>query len=387
MQLPEKLSVNQKVMGQKQSQQQVPVIQQPNNVHGGGMISTRSALNGAPQVPFSYTMAMHSGLPPEHYGGHLVSPTQGPMQLMPAQMQHPILSASQEMPIVASQPMPPNASHTLLQYPSGLSPHQAQNANQPTTPPIGLNLHLPSLLQAQAQHQGIFSPPSTTMTHSPQILGHSLGTSLFSPPPSSSAQHGAMFVNSPTSTGKVVGFAPGTPAHPPVGSGTRFRRYESPKLGGHISEVSNSIPPNSQPSGPLVQNHNSPVMQHKGFGKPSTNGAGPITGSSGFQPIQLPPRLAQQQQQQNQQRNPGTRYQNQRHPANRGGGGEGGKVVSGTMTLADHLPTPFVPMGGGALSAKREALLPTPPSTHMVKLDTTLTCEFRRQTSVLPCLQ
>lgn len=45
------------------------------------------------------------------------------------------------------------------------------------------------------------------------------------------------------------------------------------------------------------------------------------------------------------------------------------------MTLGDHLPTPFVPMGG-ALSAKREALLPTPPSTHMVKLDTTLTCEY-----------
>ena len=222
MQLPEKLSVNQKVMGQKQSQQQVPVIQQqvpviqqPNNVHGGGMVGTRSALNGTPQVPFSYTMAMHSGLPPEHYGGHLVSPTQGPMQLMPAQMQHPILSASQEMPIVASQPMPPNAPHTLLQYPSGLSPHQAQNANQPTTPPIGLNLHLPSLLQAQAQHQGIFSPPSTTMTHSPQILGHSLGTSLFSPPPSSSAQHGAMFVNSPTSTGKVVGLHRALlPTHP-----------------------------------------------------------------------------------------------------------------------------------------------------------------------------
>ena len=110
--------------------------------------------------------------------------------------------------------------------------------------------------------------------------------------------------------------------------------------------MSNSIPPNSQPSGLLVQNHNSPVMQHKGFGKSGTNGAGPITGSSGFQPIQLPPRLAQQQQQQNQQRNPGTRYQNQRHPTNRGGGGEGGKVVSGTMTLGDHLPTPFVSMGG-----------------------------------------
>lgn len=376
MQLPDKLSANQKGAGQKQVQQQVPVVQQPNNnVHNGGMVGTRSTLNGTPQVPFSYAMAMHSGLPPEHYGGHIVSPTQGPMQLVPAQMQHPILSASQEMPMVASQPMPPNPPHTLLQYPSGLPPHQAQSANQPTTPPIGLNLHLPSILQAQAQHQGIFSPPTTTMTHSPvQILGHSLGTSLFSPPPSSTAQHSGMFVNSPTSTGKVVGFAPGTPAHPPVGTGTRFRRYESPKLGGHISEVSKSMPPNSQSSGSLSQNHNSPVMQHKSFGKSGTNGANPIAGSSSFQPIQLPPRLAQQQQQ-SQQRNPGTRYQNQRHPANRGGGGEVGKAGGGAMTLGDHLPTPFVPMGG-ALSAKREALLPTPPSTHMVKLDTTLTCEY-----------
>ena len=45
------------------------------------------------------------------------------------------------------------------------------------------------------------------------------------------------------------------------------------------------------------------------------------------------------------------------------------------MTLGDHMPTPFVPMSGTG-SAKREPLLPTPPSTHMVKLDTTLTCEF-----------
>jgi len=95
MQLPEKLSANQKGAGQKQVQQQVPVVQQPNNnVHNGGMVGTRSTLNGTPQVPFSYAMAMHSGLPPEHYGGHIVSPTQGPMQLVPAQMQHPILSAS-----------------------------------------------------------------------------------------------------------------------------------------------------------------------------------------------------------------------------------------------------------------------------------------------------
>lgn len=381
MQLPEKQ--NQKGAGQKQSQQQqTPVAKPPRSGHSGELVN---APNGSHQAPFSYPMPVHGGLPPEHFGGHVVSPTQGPVQLIPPQMQHPMLSPSQEVPIGANQPLPPNQPHpTLLQYPSSMPPHQAQNANQPTTPPIGLNLHPPSLLQAQAQHQGIFSPPSTTMTHSPvQILGHTLGTSLFSPPPSTSTQHGGMFVNSPTTSGKMVGYAPGTPAHPPVGSGTRFRRYNSPKQsGGHISEVSNSV--QSQPSGPLSLNHNSPVMQHKHFGKLGANGANQIPGSSGFQTIQLPPRLAQQQQQQqqNHQRNSGTRYQNQRHPANRGGGGAGGGGDGnkgggggGVMTLADHMPTPFVPMGGAVSLAKREPLLPTPPSTHMVKLDTTLTCE------------
>ena len=53
-----------------------------------------------------------------------------------------------------------------------------------------------------------------------------------------------------------------------------------------------------------------------------TNGSGNvIPGQSGFQPVQLPPRLASQQQTAattSTQRNTGTRYQNQRHPANRG---------------------------------------------------------------------
>lgn len=62
-----------------------------------------------------------------------------------------------------------------------------------------------------------------THTHTASIvcaflIGHTLGTSLFSPPPSSGNQHG-LFVNSPNSSGKV-GFSPGTPNHPPVGSGT-----------------------------------------------------------------------------------------------------------------------------------------------------------------------
>ena len=47
--------------------------------------------------------------------------------------------------------------------------------------------------------------------------GHTLGTSLFSPPPSSTSQHG-IFVNSPTTTGKVA-FPSVFPA---VGSGLQY---------------------------------------------------------------------------------------------------------------------------------------------------------------------
>lgn len=76
------------------------------------------------------------------------------------------------------------------------------------------------------------------------------------------------------------------------------------------------------------------------------------------------------------------RYQNQRHPSNRsavkgnhhnvGGGGS-------AVTLGDHMPSQFVGVvgsGGNNYSIKREPLLPTPPSTQMVKLDTNLTCKY-----------
>ena len=45
--------------------------------------------------------------------------------------------------------------------------------------------------------------------------GHTLGTSLFSPPPSSTSPHG-IFVNSPTTSGKVAF----SPVFPTVGSGS-----------------------------------------------------------------------------------------------------------------------------------------------------------------------
>ena len=303
----------------------------------------------------AYSM-MPGMLTGEHLGGQMISPTQvrGPFQIMP----HPhLIPGIQEPQVIGNhgQPLPPTPGG-MFQYPSGMP------VNQPSTPPVGpLNLHPPGILQAQ-QHQGFFPP---TSTHSPvQILGHTLGTSLFSPPPpSTTAPHG-VFINSPTNTGKVLGFAPGAPALPPVGSGPRFRHYESPKQG-------MSMPLHPQSSTNQLQ-QDSPTAQQKPFPKSASNGINPSLGS-----FQLPPRLAQQQQQQQhqqqqqQQRNIGTRYQNQRHPANRGH-----SVAKGG---SDQVPSQFVPAGPVGLSpiaAKKEPLLPTPPTAHMVKLDTTLTCEL-----------
>lgn len=361
-------------VGQKKPQQLSVIQAQDASIHamgGGGIGSIRStiAANGAFNATSAYhMMAGTHGM--EAMGGHMISPTQvgGPVPFIPSQLHH---AGTQDPQAIGSGHLPPRG---LMQYPSGIPP-QGQSPNQPSTPPIApLNLHHHGLIQAQ-QHQGIFSPTTTGVTHSPvQIMGHTLGTSLFSPPPSSTTPHGA-FANSPTSTGKI--FAPGAPTHPPVGSGPRFRRFDSPKQGVHIGDMS-TLPPHSQSPGPITQNHlsqESPVAQHKLFPKPATNGAGAIPGSSSspYQALQLPPRLAQQQQQQ--QRNTGTRYQNQRHPANRSATAM--KSSSG-VTLADLMPSQFVPgtMGSSPPFQKREPLLPTPPSAQMVKqLDTNITCK------------
>ena len=262
--------------------------------------------------------------------GQVMSPTQihpAAMQFLPAHIQHPhMIPGAQDPQLVSPQHIPPGTPGGVVHFPGSLT---NQSPSAPTTPPIG---HmgfptLPSMLSAQ-QQQSVFSPPSTGVTHSPvQILGHTLGTSLFSPPPSSTT-HPGMFVNSPTTGGKVLGYPSGSPAHAPVGSGLRFRRFESPKQGSHMSDAASSIPlAHGQSSGGLSQvqfmseNPVPPSQQQKQHHKGSngSNGGGnSISGSSGFQPVQLPPRLASQQQTSApSQRNTGTRYQNQRHPANR----------------------------------------------------------------------
>lgn len=278
----------------------------------------KAVLNGS--FPSGYAMM------PTIDAGQVMSPTQvppGAMQFLPAHIQHPhMIPGSQDHQLVSPQHVPPGTPGGVVHFPGNLS---NQSPSAPTTPPIG---HmgfpaLPSMLTAQ-QQQNVFSPPSTGVTHSPvQILGHTLGTSLFSPPPSSTAHHG-MFVNSSTG-GKMVGYPPGSPAHAPVGSGLRFRKYESPKQGGHVSEVSTTVPlPHTQAAGGLPQVQfmsENPVPQQKQHPKGNNNsnsGGNSLSGSTGFQPVQLPPRLASQQQSSTPpQRNTGTRYQNQRHPANR----------------------------------------------------------------------
>lgn len=260
---------------------------------------------------------------PALFGGQMISPThpQGPVQYMQHQMQPPPVYGQDAGGYVNTQAVMPN---NAMHFPPGTH-------SQPSTPTIGpLSLAPPGILQAQ--QQGIYSPPSSGITQSPiQILGHTLGTSLFSPPPSSGNHHG-LFVNSPTSSGKV-GFPPGAPGHPPVGSGTtRFRNFDSPKQSsGHVCEVSSSL-----------------------------------SSQSGFQA--LPPRLAQQHG----QKGGNNRYQNQRHPSNRVAVKTGGSA--GPLTLGDHMPSQFVSAASGNTATKREPLLPTPPLMQVVKLDTNLTC-------------
>ena len=63
------------------------------------------------------------------------------------------------------------------------------------------------------------------------------------------------------------------------------------------------------------------------------------------------------------------RYQNQRHPSNKVAPKANVKQTTG----GEHLPGQDNATSSGL--TKREPLLPTPPSTQMVKLDTTLTCK------------
>ncbi len=213
----------------------------------------------------------------------------------------------------------------------------------------------PGLLQPQAHHhhhQAMFQHTGNITPQPAQILGHSLSTTIFSPPPSAGPGPPTVFYSS--STGKPSITHGGSPAHAPVGSGLKFKKYASPQ---QLSRPDIPMTPQSP-----VTSHQSPVLleqqqhTHGGGGGspgvPTNNDIG--MDMLGGSPHLLPPRLNQRGG------GSGTRYQNQRHPSNRNA--IKGDVYTGTgQVQGNAYPTQI----------RREPLLPTP--SEMIKLDTGIT--------------
>ena len=241
--------------------------------------------------------------------------------------------------------------HPQVPYPSNLPMHASD------TPPAAHMTH-------SGLPPGMFSPPSNGgVTHSPiQILGHSLSTSILSPPPS--AVQPQLFMNTiGNPPGK--GGTPGSPIHAPVGSGARFRRYESPKNSGINSQdmgtklsvdartqyTSNSVSPSSTSdvttattvATTTTAQQLPPRLAQRGGA--ITNAVGGVaTGSIGGS---------------------GTRYQNQRHPSNRPPPTKGNDANQYGNANGGQSSSYTPP------SNKREPLLPTP--SEMAKLDIGIT--------------
>ncbi len=190
--------------------------------------------------------------------------------------------------------------------------------------------------------QGMYSPSGSVTPQPVQILGHSLSTTIFSPPPSAGPP--GMFYS--TGTGKPVGgIHTGSPIHAPVGSGVRFKRYSSPKQTPRQEVPVTPQSPQATPHSIVEQSQlpaSSPVMSEQEG----------LMGS----PQQLPPRLNQRGSTGGS--SSGTRYQNQRHPSNRNALKGEGYVGGGGQ-------------GGYPSQVRREPLLPTP--NEMIKLDTGIT--------------
>ena len=210
----------------------------------------------------------------------------------------------------------------------------------------------PGLLQAAQGHpQGMY-PHSGNITPQPaQILGHSLSTTIFSPPPSAGPGPPTVFY-SPT-TGKPSITHGGSPAHAPVGSGIKFKKYTSPV------QLSRPDMPPLAPQSPVATHQNSVMLEQQhphgvGGGSPvlSSNDQNIATDMLGS-PHQLPPRLNQRGG------GSGTRYQNQRHPSNR-------NAIKGEIYTTGGVQGPAYPT-----QIRREPLLPTP--NEMIKLDTGIT--------------
>lgn len=169
---------------------------------------------------------------------------------------------------------------------------------------------------------GVIQPSGPSIQSPVQILGHSLSTSIFSPPPSAGPP--GLFMN-PTGSGK-----PNSPGHSAVGSGVRFQRYDSP-----------------QQSRPDLALQTQQVM-HDSAQQSYKNSMVSLDSSGVPQP--LPPRLAQ--------RGSGTRYQNQRHPSNR-------------LATKPEQQDQQQYTNNTRYPPRKEPLLPTP--SEMIKLDTGIT--------------
>jgi hypothetical protein len=232
------------------------------------------------------------GYPNVHVDPMVVSP---PALVQPTQFFHGPIEHMQGS--VPPPPHPPNS----FSFSSNMPMHgrDQPHPGTPTLPP------------------GVIQP---TMQSPVQILGHTLSTSIFSPPPSSAGPPG-MFMGHAGRTS--------SPPHSAIGSGTRFQRFDSPK-----------------------QTRVDVSLQNQMIETSPSNG-----GVLGGQP--LPPRLSQR----GGTGGGGTRYQNQRHPSNR------------SMVKSDQQDQPsslqqHVQYSQPSVSRK-EPLLPTP--SEMIKLDTGIT--------------
>ena len=196
--------------------------------------------------------------------------------------------------------LPPNS----ISFPSNLPLHGREQPHPatPTLPP------------------GVIQTGGPSMQSPVQILGHTLSTTIFSPPPSAGPP--GLFMN-PTGSGK-----PNSPGHSAVGSGIRFQRYDSPQQTRPDLALQTQVMHDN-----VAQSYKNAVVTSDG------------TGLS--QP--LPPRLAQ--------RGSGTRYQNQRHPSNR-------PNMKPEQDQQQYTANTRYP-------PRKEPLLPTP--AEMIKLDTGIT--------------
>lgn len=227
--------------------------------------------------------------------------------------------------------IPTDVDNRVSYPPTNIQLHDGMDTH--STPTMSHIPHHHPAMGGMMQPQAMFSH-SGSLTHSPvQILGHSLSTSIFSPPPSAGPP--TLFISG---SGKP-GISHGSPAHAPVGSGAKLRRYSSPKQ-----------PPRSDmiltPQSPRSSH---PPSEHQLIGSTgmSINDPGVVITSS----QQLPPRLVQRGT------GGGNRYQNQRHPINR-------PTMKGEPYIGGNMTHPYT-------SGRREPLLPTP--SEMIKLDTGIT--------------